>query len=77
MEPAELILTDAETRERDVFVERMLASTAGTFNIFTIYIGKSCGRKNIMGNVRAVPLRSGSNRRAICLYSMQTSLIRN
>jgi hypothetical protein len=28
MEPAELILTDAETRERDVFVERMLASTS-------------------------------------------------
>ena len=33
------ILTEDETRKRDAFVERMLASTGGAFDIFTIYIG--------------------------------------
>jgi SAM-dependent methyltransferase len=37
------ILTEDETRKRDAFVERMLASTAGTFDIFTIYIGDRLG----------------------------------
>ena len=43
MDTAELILTDDEIRERDVFVERILASTSGTFDIFTIYIGSQLG----------------------------------
>ena len=43
MESAELILNDDETRQRDAFVERMLASTAGTFDIFTIYLGDRLG----------------------------------
>jgi len=43
MESAELILNDDETRQRDAFVERMLASTAGTFDIFTIYLGNRLG----------------------------------
>ena len=37
------ILTEDETRERDAFVERVLASTSGTFDIFTIYIGDRLG----------------------------------
>jgi len=43
MDSAELILNDDETRQRDAFVERMLASTAGTFDIFTIYLGDRLG----------------------------------
>jgi len=43
MESAELILNDDETRQRDAFVERMLASTAGTFDIFAIYLGDRLG----------------------------------
>lgn len=37
------ILTEDETRKRDAFVERMLASTSGTFDIFTIYLGDRLG----------------------------------
>jgi len=36
MDTAELILTDDQARERDSFVERMLASTSGTFDIFKL-----------------------------------------
>jgi SAM-dependent methyltransferase len=43
MDSAELILNEDETRQRDAFVERMLASTAGTFDIFTIYLGDRLG----------------------------------
>ena len=43
MDSAELILNEEETRQRDAFVERMLASTAGTFDIFTIYLGDRLG----------------------------------
>jgi 2-polyprenyl-3-methyl-5-hydroxy-6-metoxy-1,4-benzoquinol methylase len=43
MDSAELILTENETRQRDAFVERMLASTSGTFDIFTIYLGDRLG----------------------------------
>lgn len=34
---------DTPEKERDRFVERLLASTAGTFDIFTIYIGDRLG----------------------------------
>lgn len=37
------ILSENETRQRDAFVERMLAATSGTFDIFTIYIGDRLG----------------------------------
>ena len=43
MDTEELILTDDDFRQRDAFVERMLASTSGTFDIFTIYIGSQLG----------------------------------
>ncbi len=43
MESSEIILNDHETRERDAFVERILASTAGTFDIFTLYLGDRLG----------------------------------
>ncbi len=43
MESPEIILNDHETRERDAFVERILASTAGTFDIFTLYLGDRLG----------------------------------
>ena len=43
MDSAEIILNDDETRERDAFVERILASTSGTFDIFTIYLGDRLG----------------------------------
>ena len=34
---------DAITQQRDAFVERLLKSTAGTFDIFTVYIGHRLG----------------------------------
>lgn len=43
MDSTELILNEDETRQRDAFVERMLASTSGTFDIFTIYLGDRLG----------------------------------
>ncbi|MHC4093593.1 MAG: class I SAM-dependent methyltransferase [Planctomycetota bacterium] len=36
-------VTDAVAQERDAFVERLLQSTAGVFEIFTIYIGDRLG----------------------------------
>lgn len=36
-------LTDEQTAQRDAFVERMLQSTAGLFDIYTIYIGHRLG----------------------------------
>ena len=39
----ELVLTDEQTAQRDEFVERMLQSTAGVFDIFTIHIGDRLG----------------------------------
>lgn len=43
MSTTEKTLSGNETRKRDAFVARMLASTAGTFDIFTIYIGDRLG----------------------------------
>lgn len=37
------ILTEEQAIDRDQFVERMLESTAGVFDIFTIYIGGQLG----------------------------------
>ena len=34
---------DAIAQEQDAFVERLLQSTSGTFDIFTIYIGDRLG----------------------------------
>jgi 2-polyprenyl-3-methyl-5-hydroxy-6-metoxy-1,4-benzoquinol methylase len=36
-------LTDQQIAQRDAFVERMLQSTAGVFDIFTIYLGDRLG----------------------------------
>jgi SAM-dependent methyltransferase len=36
-------LPESSAKERDAFVERLLASTAGAFDIFTIYIGDRLG----------------------------------
>lgn len=37
------VLTDKQVVQRDAFVERMLKSTSGVFDIFTIYIGDKLG----------------------------------
>jgi SAM-dependent methyltransferase len=37
------VLTNEQVAQRDKFVERMLQSTAGVFDIFTIYIGDRLG----------------------------------
>ncbi len=36
-------LPESNAKERDAFVERLLASTAGAFDIFTMYIGDRLG----------------------------------
>lgn len=36
-------LTEAQIKQRDAFVERLLQSTGGVFDIFTIYIGDRLG----------------------------------
>ncbi len=36
-------LTEAQAEQRDAFVERLLNSVAGTFDIFSIYIGNKLG----------------------------------
>lgn len=37
------LLPPEQTQQRDKFVDRILASTAGTFDIFAIYIGQALG----------------------------------
>jgi 2-polyprenyl-3-methyl-5-hydroxy-6-metoxy-1,4-benzoquinol methylase len=39
---------DQHTEQRDAFIERMLESTAGLFNIFTIYMGDRLGFYNAL-----------------------------
>lgn len=36
-------LTDEQAVERDAFVERILQSTAGAFDTFTLFIGQKLG----------------------------------
>jgi len=36
-------LTDEQAAERDAFVERILQSTAGAFDTFTLFIGQKLG----------------------------------
>lgn len=43
MDLAGLDLTEAQSQQRDDFIERLLRSTAGVFDIFTIYIGYQLG----------------------------------
>ncbi len=42
-QPQSLPLTEEQTAQRDAFVERMLNSTAGLFDIFTVYMGDRLG----------------------------------
>jgi len=41
--PLTIPLTEAQAAQRDIFVERMLNSTAGLFDIFTVYMGDRLG----------------------------------
>ncbi len=41
-------LTDEQVTQRDAFVERILQSTAGAFDIFTLYIGHKLGFYRIL-----------------------------
>lgn len=43
MSETKMILNEEQTVQRDVFVERLLQSTAGVFDIFTVYIGGKLG----------------------------------
>jgi uncharacterized protein YggL (DUF469 family) len=43
MSTKEQISTDAIADERDAFIERLIKSTSGVFDIFTIYIGDRLG----------------------------------
>ena len=43
MNPEEFDLTEVQSAQRDEFIERLLRSTAGVFDIFTIYIGYRLG----------------------------------
>ena len=43
MSATEITLTEEQTAQRDVFIDRLLQSTAGVFDIFTVYIGDKLG----------------------------------
>jgi len=43
-------LTDEQVTQRDAFVERLLQSTAGVFDIFTVYIGDRLGYYQKLSN---------------------------
>jgi len=45
-----LSLTAEQVAQRDAFVERMLKSTSGVFDIFTIYIGDQLGFYRVLTN---------------------------
>ena len=45
-----LSLTTEQVAQRDAFVERMLKSTSGVFDIFTIYIGDQLGFYRVLTN---------------------------
>jgi SAM-dependent methyltransferase len=45
-----LTLTDEQITQRDDFVERLLQSTSGVFDIFTIYIGDRLGFYRVLAN---------------------------
>lgn len=49
-----LTLTDAQAAQRDAFVERLLQSTAGLFDIFTIYLGHRLGYYRTLAGGEAV-----------------------
>jgi SAM-dependent methyltransferase len=44
------VLTEAQVEQRDTFVERLLQSTSGVFDIFTIYIGDRLGFYEALAN---------------------------
>ena len=50
-------LTDEQTAQRDAFVERLLQSTAGLFDIYSIYIGHRLGYyKTLAGGEPVTPI---------------------
>ncbi len=49
-----LTLTDEQAAQRDAFVERLLQSTAGLFDIFTVYIGGRLGYYQLLADGQTV-----------------------
>jgi hypothetical protein len=47
-------LTNEQVEQRDAFVERLLHSTAGLFDIFTVYIGDQLGFYRALANGEAI-----------------------
>lgn len=47
-------LTNEQVEQRDAFVERLLQSTAGLFDIFTVYIGDQLGFYRALANGEAL-----------------------
>lgn len=67
--PAQLS-TDVTTQQRDAFVERLLKSTAGVFDIFSVYIGDRLGFYRVLAEGAAltageVALRTGTHERYV------------
>ena len=67
---ADFTLTQIDTQQRDAFVERLLNSTRGTFDIFAIYLGERLGLYRALsenGPLRSVELakRTGTQERYV------------
>lgn len=63
-------LVNDQVEQRDAFVERLLQSTAGVFDIFTIYLGDRLGLYQILANGDALTsvelaARSGAHERYV------------
>lgn len=43
MSEMQLTLSDEQVAQRDAFVERLLKSTSGVFDMFSLYLGHSLG----------------------------------
>jgi SAM-dependent methyltransferase len=50
MSATEMILSEEQTAQRDAFIDRMLQSTAGVFDIFTVHIGDRLGFYDRLAN---------------------------
>ena len=46
----EIQLTDSQTRQKEALIERLLRSTSGVFEIFTIFIGYKLGYYQVLAN---------------------------
>ena len=50
MSTTEITLSEEQTAQRDTFIDRMLQSTAGVFDIFTVHIGDRLGFYDQLAN---------------------------